>query len=153
MPQLDFTTFPSQIFWIVVGFGLFYVATSRIILPKIGSALEDRQKYVADFLNKATQLKDQAGEIKRNSKNLLEEIEVQEKTEIEQAMLAARGQLDAHKKRIEGEYAKKYAELVEKTSKDTEVASTALSNEALVIADDFVNRHKSADLNGVFCKE
>ncbi|MDR1031994.1 MAG: hypothetical protein LBL30_02620 [Holosporales bacterium] len=153
MPQLDFTTFPSQIFWIMVGFGLFYILTSRMILPKIGSALEGRQKYIADFLNKATQLKDQASEVKRSSKNLLEEVEVQEKAEIEQAMLAARGQLDAYKKRIEGEYAEKYAKLVKNLSKDAEAVLAALSSEALVIANDFTNRYKSAPSSSAFFKE
>lgn len=33
MPQLDFATFPNQIFWLIVALGVLYWILSRIALP------------------------------------------------------------------------------------------------------------------------
>ena len=60
MPQLDVTTFSSQIFWLVVTFiGLFLIMW-RISVPKISDALEARQKRIDDNLNRAEELKREA---------------------------------------------------------------------------------------------
>ena len=42
MPQLDFSTFSNQIFWLVVTLVVIYFILSRIALPRIGGALADR---------------------------------------------------------------------------------------------------------------
>ncbi len=43
MPQLDFSTFPNQIFWLLVTLVVIYFVLSRIALPRIGSVLAERQ--------------------------------------------------------------------------------------------------------------
>jgi len=60
MPQLDFATFPNQIFWLVVSFVVLYFIISRIYLPRIGGVLEDRQNAIANDLNQAAELKQKA---------------------------------------------------------------------------------------------
>ena len=42
MPQFDFGTFPSQIFWLIVCFAALYFLLAKTVLPKIGAVLEDR---------------------------------------------------------------------------------------------------------------
>ena len=39
MPQLDFSTFPNQIFWLVVTLIVMYLILSRVALPRIASIL------------------------------------------------------------------------------------------------------------------
>ena len=41
LPQLDITTWPSQVFWLVVVFAIGYVFISRMVTPKIGSFLKN----------------------------------------------------------------------------------------------------------------
>jgi F-type H+-transporting ATPase subunit b len=43
MPQLDFSTFPNQIFWLVVTLVVIYLILSRVALPRIGAVLAERQ--------------------------------------------------------------------------------------------------------------
>lgn len=62
MPQFDFATFPSQIFWLVVSFAVLYFLLARTALPKIGSILEARQRKIDDDLERATELEQQAKE-------------------------------------------------------------------------------------------
>ena len=42
MPQFDPTYFASQFLWLAVAFALLYFLLNRLILPKIGSILEER---------------------------------------------------------------------------------------------------------------
>lgn len=60
MPQLDFSTFPNQIFWLVVALVVLYILLSWIALPRIGGILEDRQGRILGDINAAEKLKLQA---------------------------------------------------------------------------------------------
>lgn len=62
MPQFDFGTFSSQIFWLLVCFGALYFLLTKTALPKIGGVLEDRQRKIDDDLERATELELQAKE-------------------------------------------------------------------------------------------
>ncbi len=58
MPQLDFATWPSQIIWLVIAFGILYLVISKLALPKIGGVIELRQNRIASDLDEAQRLKD-----------------------------------------------------------------------------------------------
>lgn len=60
MPQLDVTTFSSQIFWLLVTFTALFLIMWRISVPKISDALEARQKRIDDNLLRAEELKKDA---------------------------------------------------------------------------------------------
>jgi len=60
MPQLDITTFSSQIFWLVITFVAMFLIMWRISVPKISDALEARQKRIDDHLSRAEELKKEA---------------------------------------------------------------------------------------------
>jgi F-type H+-transporting ATPase subunit b len=62
MPQLDFDTFPSQIFWLIVALVALYFVLSRVALPRIGSVLEARSDAIADDLDRAAEYKRRAEE-------------------------------------------------------------------------------------------
>ena len=57
MPQFDPSSFASQVFWLVVVFGILYMLMSRVALPRIGEVLEERSERIADDLDKAESLK------------------------------------------------------------------------------------------------
>jgi F-type H+-transporting ATPase subunit b len=62
MPQLDFSTFPNQIFWLVVTLIVIYFVLSKVALPRIGAVLSDRQDTIEHDIAKAEELKQMAGE-------------------------------------------------------------------------------------------
>ena len=53
MPQLDPEFWLSQIFWLVITFGILYLVLSKIILPKISDNLETRKSQILDNLELA----------------------------------------------------------------------------------------------------
>jgi len=60
LPQLEFGTYPGQIFWLVVAFFVLYWLMSRIALPRIGAAIEERADAIANNLDRAEELKRKA---------------------------------------------------------------------------------------------
>jgi F0F1-type ATP synthase membrane subunit b/b' len=56
LPQLDSSTFPSQIFWLVVC-GLFFVAFIKFsFVPRISGIIESRNNRIIGDLNKAKEI-------------------------------------------------------------------------------------------------
>ena len=53
MPQLDPEFWYSQIFWLIITFGILYLILSKFILPKISDNLEARKSQVLDNLELA----------------------------------------------------------------------------------------------------
>jgi len=62
MPQLDFSTFPNQIFWLVVSIVILYYILSRVALPRIGSVLAERAGTITNDIAAAETYKVQAAE-------------------------------------------------------------------------------------------
>jgi len=62
MPQLDFSTFPNQIFWLVVTLIVIYLLMSRVALPRIASVLTERHGAIQSDLDKADEMKAKAVE-------------------------------------------------------------------------------------------
>ena len=56
MPQLDFATFPTQIFWLCITFLLLYLVMWKVVIPRISGVLEERQSRVENDLERAEQL-------------------------------------------------------------------------------------------------
>ena len=53
MPQLNPEFWVSQIFWLIITFGILYVVLSKLILPKISSNLESRKLQISDNIEAA----------------------------------------------------------------------------------------------------
>jgi F-type H+-transporting ATPase subunit b len=59
-PPFDPSTFPSQILWIAITFGLFYLFLKKVIMPRLGGILEVRENRIAQDVEQATKMKDEA---------------------------------------------------------------------------------------------
>jgi F-type H+-transporting ATPase subunit b len=57
MPQLDFSTFPNQIFWLIVTLVVLYLVLSRIALPRIATVLSERHGAIQRDLDKAEEMR------------------------------------------------------------------------------------------------
>ncbi|MEK9531456.1 MAG: hypothetical protein VW162_01050 [Alphaproteobacteria bacterium] len=63
LPQLDITTWPSQLFWLVVTFVIGYILISSLVAPSISSVLENRSTKISDDLETAKKAQDNAKEV------------------------------------------------------------------------------------------
>jgi len=62
MPQLDFSTFGNQIFWLAIALVAIYLILSRVALPRIAAVLAERQGTITNDLAAAEDLKAKAVE-------------------------------------------------------------------------------------------
>ena len=60
MPQLDPTSFASQLFWLTISFILLYVLLARVLLPRVQSVLVMRADTVESDIRQAEQMKSEA---------------------------------------------------------------------------------------------
>ena len=57
MPQFNASTFPTQIFWLVLSFVLLYLLTSFLILPRVRDNLRLRKNKILNDLERAELIK------------------------------------------------------------------------------------------------
>ena len=73
MPQLNPEFWFSQIFWLVVTFGILYLVLSKLILPKISSNLESRKSQILENIEAAEKQRiDSENKIKEFEKIILD---------------------------------------------------------------------------------
>ena len=53
MPQLDFSTFLPQIFWLFVSLSFLYIVLSRYALPRVSDVIEERKDIIAQDIDSA----------------------------------------------------------------------------------------------------
>ena len=64
LPQLDISTWPSQLFWLVVVFTAGYILMAKVVTPRIGTVLEERRAKLDDDLSKARTASEDAARIR-----------------------------------------------------------------------------------------
>ncbi len=62
MPQLDITTFSTQLFWLFICFGSLFCILTFAILPRIGGGIAARHRRLEDDLAAAERLRDEAAQ-------------------------------------------------------------------------------------------
>lgn len=62
MPQLDVSTFPTQLIWLAISFIALYVLMSKLALPRIAHVLDARQKRIDDCIAQAEEFRKEAEE-------------------------------------------------------------------------------------------
>lgn len=72
LPQLDFTTYTSQIFWMFVFFIVLYVFFAKKTLPEISSTVETRRDKIEGDLDNAQTLKEQAEKVQGEYEDALQ---------------------------------------------------------------------------------
>ncbi len=73
LPQLtQISSFPSQIFWLIVTFGLLYYLMSKVALPRVAEVLDERDKKINDNLAEAEELRNKAEAAKADYEAALE---------------------------------------------------------------------------------
>jgi F-type H+-transporting ATPase subunit b len=77
LPQLDVATFPSQIFWILLGFSVTYLFIDVVVAPKIRDIMEQRSTFVGDIRGRAEKLKAEAESLRSDSSAALDHVQAE----------------------------------------------------------------------------
>ena len=144
MPQLDSSTFPTQIVWLVICFIVLYLLMWKVALPRIAAVLEARRSRIDDDLDRAGALKEEAAQALAAYEASLAE-----------AHAGAQAELRAAAEQLAAETSARQADLVARLKAETAAAEAriarakqqALKNIAAVAAE--VAQAATARLIGV----
>ena len=140
MPQLDFSTFLPQIFWLFISLSFLYIVLSRYALPRVSDVIEERKDIIAQDIDSAKKFSSETdlaieelnmklSEAKINSQSLMNDSlqEIKESSEEKKAILLKEINDDivaAEAKILE----KKEESLVEISSVSKDIAIAMLEN-------------------------
>ena len=110
MPQLDFSTFPNQIFWLVVTLIVLYLVLSRVALPRIATVLSERHGAIQRDLDKAEEMKRSAIEAENTYNQALADARVKANDIVNEAKAEIQKDLDKAIAKADLEIAAKAAE-------------------------------------------
>lgn len=110
MPQIDFSTFPNQIFWLVVALVVLYLILSKVALPRIGSVIEDRQNAIANDIEQAAEFKRKAEEAEATYNSALADARSEAHRIAEEAKAEIKKDVDAAIAKADAEIAARSAE-------------------------------------------
>ena len=135
MPQLDFSTFLPQIFWLFISLSFLYIVLSRYALPRVSDVIEERKDIIAQDIDSAKEYSEESekaieelniklSEAKTNSQNLINKSiqDIKEDSEIKKSSLI---------KEINNEISEAEGEIKEK--KETALAEISSISESLAI--------------------
>ena len=124
MPQLDFATFPNQMFWLAVALVITYYMVSRIALPRIGATLAERKGTITNDLAAAEELKGKAKDAEAAYKKALEDARIEASKIVAATKADIQKDLDAATAKADQEIAVKTAES-EKRIAEIQAGATA----------------------------
>ncbi|NDU99669.1 F0F1 ATP synthase subunit B' [Pseudoroseicyclus sp. CLL3-39] len=110
MPQLDFSTYPNQIFWLIITLLVIYFVLSRIALPRIGSVLAERAGTITKDLASAEELKAKAKEAEASYEKALADARAEAGRIAEETRAEIQAELDAQLAKADAEIAARTAE-------------------------------------------
>ncbi len=104
LPQLDFSTFGNQIFWLLVTLIAIYLILSKLALPRIAAVLSERQGTINHDVAMAEELKEKAvsaeaaynkalNDARAEAARIVEAIKAQIKEEFDAAIATADAQI------------------------------------------------------------
>jgi F-type H+-transporting ATPase subunit b len=118
MPQLNFATWPNQIFWLLVALVILYVVVTKIAMPRIASVLAERKGTIGNDLAAAEELKAKAKAAEKAYNLALEQARAEAtkiiaatKAEIQKDLDAAMAKADAEIGAKAAESEKRIAEI------------------------------------------
>jgi F-type H+-transporting ATPase subunit b len=131
-PPFQAQTYASQLVWLVIAFVLLYVLMAKLALPRIGAAIERRQKRIDDDIAEAGRLKQESDAAVAAYEKALADARGRAQAIANETREKQAAEAEATRKRLEGELNGKLAE-AEKSIAATKQA--AMSNVRAIAED------------------
>ena len=100
LPQLDFNTYPSLIFWSVVSLIIGYILMKYLVTPNIKSILNNRETNIQNDLVKAKTSSQETEKIKENIINSQTELKTRSQLIVNQALSETKQNIEKKEKDI-----------------------------------------------------
>jgi F-type H+-transporting ATPase subunit b len=139
-PPFDASTFPAQILWLFIAFGLLYWFMSKRALPQIGAVIENRKAAIARDLDDATAMQQKADAAAAAHEKTLAEARAKAQSMAQAARDQLAAESNAKRKTLEDELAARLAEAERQIAQTRAQAMTNVSEIAREAAGAIVER-------------
>ncbi len=130
MPQLDFSNFDNQVFWLVIFLVSSFLVIRILVMPRMEETLTNRRKIIEEDIQEAEEFKDRAIEIEKNLNSEIDNAKIRAneilrkcKEEIKKNTQDAISEIDI-----------KIEELVKKSEKNVENIKTEAKKEVDILS-------------------
>ncbi|PZX15748.1 F-type H+-transporting ATPase subunit b [Palleronia aestuarii] len=125
MPQLDLSTFPNQIFWLIIALVAIYFVLARVALPRIGAVLAERQGTITNDIAAAEELKLKAADAEKAYDKALADARAEAQRIAEKNRAEMQATLDEKQEEADREIAEQVAE---SETRIAEIRDSAMAN-------------------------
>jgi len=147
MPQLDPEFWFSQIFWLVITFGILYLVLSKLILPKISDNLETRKSQVLENLELAEKQRNESEKKLKEFDNIILKSKIDAKNLFNDARKKILDDISNKRQKLEEEIDKE-VKIVEAEIEDFKKKSPEKINKiAIETSADLINQLIGANVN------
>ena len=135
LPQFDFSTFEPQIAWLVLTLVVLYIVVARLVVPSVGSVIEDRDSRISGDIDHAHEDREQAEKLKHSAEAAAAEARSKAQTHVASAKADAASRLAAKSKALDEELSKEALQAEERigAAKSAALADIAPVASAAVI--------------------
>ena len=131
-PPFQGETFASQLLWLAITFGFLYWLAAKVIVPRLGTILEDRANKIGNDLDEAAAMKAQAEEAGQAYEKSLAEARAKSQAIAQETREKVNADSAARRKTVEADLA---AKLAEAEAKIVATKTEAMSHVEAIAAD------------------
>ncbi len=140
MPQLNPSTFAPQLVWLAITFIGLYILMAKVLLPRIGGAIEGRRDRIASDLDRAEALKAEAERAVQSYEAGLAEARGKATSIGAEAYAKAAAEAAAERERVDAELSTKLLEAERRIGDMKAKAMAEIEKVAAEVAGDIVTR-------------
>ena len=143
LPQLDFNTYPSLIFWSIISLVIGYFLMAYLVTPQIKSIINLRETNIQNDLIKAKTSSEESEKIKNEISKNQAEIKLNSQTLINEALLETKKLLDKSEKQVSEKIELRITKAEQKINETKDNVISEILNNAEDLTKDIVQKFTS----------
>ena len=147
MPQLDPEFWFSQIFWLVITFGILFLVLSKLILPKISDNLETRKSQVLDNLELAEKQRNESEAKLKEFDNIILKSKIEAKNLFNESRKKLLEDINNKRNKLEEEIDKEVKTIEAEIEELKKKSPEKINKIAIEMSGDLVNQLIGASVN------
>ena len=147
MPQLNPEFWISQIFWLIITFGVLYVILSKLILPKISKNLESRKSQISDNIEAADKQRKESEDKIKEYEEIINQSKIEAKNIFNQVKEKALKDINSKKENLDKQIEQEIKNAEKEIKQLRKDASTKINKIAIDLSDEIIKKLIGAEIN------
>ncbi len=147
MPQLNPEFWISQIFWLILTFGIMYVVLSKLILPKISNNLESRKSQILENIEAAEKQREDSESKLKEYEEIISKSKIEANSIFNQAKDKATKDINAKREVLDKQIDKEIAQAEKEIQILRDGAPDKINKIAIEASSELIQKLIGAEIN------